>query len=96
MLERQGPNPDHWRFDLKALADDPVGHSFAVLAPNDAGREDLLKRFVADARARRATKVFVTGRLSTFPAPAQILDLTGLSLRLRSSQDVRLDSPEPD
>jgi hypothetical protein len=89
-----GPDPDHWRFDLKAHADDPVGHAFAVRVPNDAGRQDLLERFVADARARKATKVFVTGRLSTFPAPAQALDLIGLYLHLRSSQDIRLDPPD--
>jgi len=92
----QGPDPDHWRFDLKARVDDPMGHSFSVLVPNDAGREDLLEHFVADARARRATKVFVTGRLSTFPAPAQILDRSGLYLQLRSSQDIRLDPPDRD
>lgn len=90
----EGPDPYHWRFDLKAQADDPPGHSFAVLVPNDAGREDLLERLVADARAQRATKVFVTGRLFTFHAPMQILDRTGLWLQLRSSQDIRLDRPD--
>ena len=92
----EGPDPDHWRFDLKAQANDPVGRSFPVLVPNDAGREDLLQRFVADARARRATRVFVRGRLSTFDAPTQIRDLTGLKLQLRSSQDIRLDPPDGD
>jgi hypothetical protein len=88
-----GPDPDHWRFDLKAQADDPVGRSLPVLVPNDAGREDLLERFVADARARRATKIFVTGRLFTYLAPTQILDRTGLYLELRASDDIRLDPP---
>lgn len=92
----EGPDPDHWRFDLKAQADDAVGHSFAVLVPNDAGREDLLVRLVADARAGRPTKVFVKGRLFTFHAPTQILDLTSLYLQLRSSQDIRLDPPDGD
>jgi hypothetical protein len=92
----EGPDPAHWRFDLKAQADDPVGRSFAVLVPNDAGREDLLDRLVADARARRAMKVFVAGRLFTFHAPTQILDRTGLYLQLRSSQDLRLDPPGDD
>ncbi len=91
-----GPDADTWRFDLKAEADDPVGHSFAVLIANDAGREDLLERFVADARARRATKVFVTGRLFTFHAPTQTRDLTGLYLQVRSSQDILLDLPDGD
>ena len=86
-----GPDPDHWRFNLKARANDPVGHSFAVLVPNDPGRDALLKRFVADARARKATKIFVRGRLSTFDAPTQILDRTGVYLRMRSSRDIRLD-----
>ncbi|MBK1731505.1 hypothetical protein [Thiococcus pfennigii] len=88
-----GPDPDHWRFDLKAQADDPVGRSLPVLVPNDAGREDLLERFVADARARRATKIFLTGRLFTYLAPTQILDRTGLYLELRASDDIRLDPP---
>lgn len=34
----EGPDPDYWRFDLKACPDDPVGNAFAVLVPNDAGR----------------------------------------------------------
>jgi hypothetical protein len=92
----QGADPDHWRFDLKSRADHPVGRSFAVFVPNDPGRKDLLERFVADARARRVTKVFVTGRLFTFRAPTQILDRTGLYLQLRSSQDIRLDPPDGD
>lgn len=86
----EGPDPDHWRFDLKAEAEDPVGRSFAVHVRNDAGRDALIERFVADARARRATKVFVTSRLLTFHAPTQILDLTGLYLQVSSSQDIRI------
>ena len=92
----EGPDPGHWRFGLKAQAEDPVGRSFTVLVPNDAGRKHLLDRLVADAQARRATKIFVTGRLFTFPAPTQILDRTGLYLQLRSSQDIRLDAPGRD
>lgn len=92
----EGPDPYHWRFDLKARPDDPVGHSFAVLVPNDAWREALLERLVADARAHRATKVFVTGRLFRFHAPMQVLGRTGLWLELGSSQDIRLDRPDAD
>ena len=92
----QAPDPDHWRFDLKAQADDPVGRSFSVLVPNDAGRKDLLDHLLADAQARRATKILVTGRLFTFHAPTHILDRSGLYLQLRSSQDIRLDPPDCD
>lgn len=92
----QGPDPDHWRFDVKAQAEHPVGHAFPVIVPNDAGRDALLARFAVDARARRATKVYMTGRLSTFHAPAQLLDLIGLDLRLRSSNDIRLDPIDGD
>jgi hypothetical protein len=92
----QGPDPEHWRFDLKAEANDPVGLSFAVLVPNDPGREDILHRLVADARAQRATKIFVAGRLFTFHAPTQIRGRTGLYLQVRSSQDLRLDRPDGD
>ena len=86
-----GPDARSWRFDLKGAAEDAVGQSFPVHVPNDAGRDDLLRRFVADARAKRPTKVFVTGTLVTFRAPTQAVELTGLYLQLRSSQDVRLD-----
>jgi len=90
----EGPSAGIWRFNLKAEADDPVGHSFAVFVPNDAGRQDRLERFVTDARAGRATRVFVMGRLDTFQAPSQYLKLTGLYLQLSSSQDIRFDLPQ--
>ena len=60
--------------------------------PNDAGREDLLRRFVADARAGRPTKVFVQGKLLTFEAPTQVSNLTGLYLELGASRDIRHDN----
>jgi hypothetical protein len=91
-----GPGPDAatWRFDLKANADDATGHSFAVHAPNDPGRDDLLERFVADAQAQQPTKVFVTGKLYTFAAPANIAVRTGLTMAVSSSAAILLDAPE--
>jgi hypothetical protein len=90
----EGPSAGTWRFNLKAGADDGVGHSFPVLVPNDAGREALLRRFVADARTQRPTKVFVRGRMFAFEAPTQVSDLTGLYLKIESSQDIRLTPME--
>lgn len=90
----QGPDADTWRFNLKTEADDAVGHSFPVHVPNAAGRENLLRRFVADARSRKPTKVFVRGRLLTFEAPNQARVLTGLYLELESSRDIRYEPPE--
>jgi hypothetical protein len=58
-----------WRFNLKAKPDDQTGHSFAVLVPNDGGRDDLLKLFLADAQAGRPTKIFVKGRLFAYNSP---------------------------
>jgi len=85
----EGPDPDRWRFNLKAEAADPVGRSFAVHVPNDAGRDDLLRRFAANTEAGRPTKVYVRGRLHTFEAPTQLRHLTGVYLELASSRDVR-------
>ncbi len=85
-----GPDDDTWRFNLKAEADDEVGHSFAVYVPNDAGRDDLLRIFVADARAQAATRVFVTGRLYTYDAPSNVNTRTGLYLKATSADDVLL------
>ena len=89
----EGPDADAWRFDLKAEAGDAVGRSFAVHVPNDAERDHLLRALLADARARRPTRVFLKGRLFTFQAPTQISDLTGLYLEVASSRDVRLAAP---
>jgi len=86
----QGPDAGTRRFNLKAGANDAVGHSFPAHVPNDAGREDLLRRFRADARAGGPPKVFVNGRPFTFDAPTQARDLTGLYLELESSRDIRL------
>jgi hypothetical protein len=84
-----GPSAGTWRFNLKAEASDPVGRSFPVLVPDDAGRDALLRRFAADAGAGRPTKVCVRGRLLTYPAPTQVSPMIGLYLELTSSRDVR-------
>jgi hypothetical protein len=89
-----GPNATTWRFNLKANADDEVGHSFAVNVPNDEGRDDLLKVFLADASVGKPTKVFLKGKLHTFDAPTNAAPLTGLSLDLQSSRDILFELPE--
>ena len=88
-----GPNATTWRFNLKAKADDEVGHSFAVNVPNDPGRDDLLKAFLADASAGKPTRVFLKGKLFTFDAPTNAALLTGLSLDLQSSRDILFELP---
>ena len=83
-----GPDDDTWRFNLKAEADDEAGHSFPVHVPNDAGRDALLRAFLADARTQQPTRVFVTGRLFTFDAPGNVTTRTGLFLEAASSADI--------
>ena len=90
----EGLSPTTWRVDLKAKADDEAGHSFSVHVPNDPGRDDLLKAFVADARAGKPTRVFVKGRIFTFDAPTNVTPLTGLYMELQSSDNIRLQLPE--
>jgi hypothetical protein len=90
----EGPNATTWRFNLKARADDEVGHSFAVNVPNEPGRDDLLKAFLADASAGKPTKVFLKGKLFTFDAPTNAAPLTGLSMDLQSSRDILFELPE--
>ena len=85
-----GPDDDTWRFNLKAEADDEAGHSFPVHVPNDAGRDDLLRTFLADARTQQPTRVFVTGRLFTFDAPGNVTTRTGLYMEAASAHDVLL------
>ena len=89
-----GPSATTWRFNLKAKADDEVGHSFAVNVPNDPGRDDLLKAFLADASAGKPTRVFLKGKLFTFDAPTNAATLTGLSMDLQSSRDILFELPE--
>lgn len=91
-----GPGPDDatWRFDLKANAADATGQSFAVHVPNDPGRDDLLSRFVADARAQTPTRVFVTGKLFTFDAPMNVAARTGITMAVTTSAAILLDPPK--
>ncbi len=88
-----GPNATTWRFNLKAEAGDEAGNSFSVLIPNDPGRDELLKAFVADANAQKPTKVFVKGKPHTFDAPTNTGALTGLTMELQSSNDILLEPP---
>ena len=90
----EGPSATTWRFNLKAREDDEAGQSFAVHVPNDEGRDDLLRAFVADARAQEPTRVFVKGRIFTFDAPANAVSRTGLYMELQSSHDILLEAPE--
>lgn len=87
----EGPAPDTWRFNLKAAAEDAVGDSFAVFVANDPGRRHLLERFVVDARGAKPTRVFVSGKLLQFEAPAQFTTLTGFYLEVASSDGIKLD-----
>jgi hypothetical protein len=88
------PRSQTWRFNLKANPDDETGHSFPVHVPNDQGRDDILRAFVADARAGLPTRVFLTGRISTFPAPTNTGSLTGLYMELDSSRDISIERPD--
>ena len=85
----EGPNPAAWRFDLKAGEDDAAGQSFAVHVPNDDRRDEVLRVLVANARAGRSTKVFLSGRLFSFAAPTNVRTLTGLYMELQSAADIR-------
>jgi uncharacterized protein len=89
-----GPDSGTWRFNLKAKEDDPAGRSFAVFVAADPGRDELLKVFLADARAGRSTKVYLEGSLLTFDAPTNGRLLHGLRMELQSSRDIRLTLPE--
>jgi hypothetical protein len=79
-----------WRFNFKAKMDDDAGQSFPVYVPNDMLRDDVLRIFLKDAAQNRPTKVYLTGTITTFEAPANFKAFRGLSLQLRSSQDIHL------
>ena len=89
-----GPDAATWRFDLKVRENDEAGHSFAVHVPDDDGRDELLRAFLADARAQRPTRVFVKGRLFTFDAPTNVATHSGLYMQLQSSQNILLRPPK--
>lgn len=83
-----GPSVTAWRFNLQAREDDEAGRSLAVHVPNDPGRDELLRAFLADARAGKPTKVFVKGKIFTFAAPANLRRYTGLYMEVQSSRDI--------
>ena len=89
-----GPDANTWRFDVKANPSDEVGHSFAVYVPNDAGRDELLARFAADARAQKQTRVSVAGTMYAFDAPTLGGARTGVYMQTQSSADIKLDQAQ--
>ena len=89
----EGPSTTTWRFNLKAKENDETGRSFPVHVPNDQGRDEILKAFLADARAQKPTKVYVKGKLFTFDAPTNAEALTGLVMELKSSDDILFELP---
>lgn len=87
-----GPRATVWQFNLKASEEDATGHSFPVMVPNDSGRDSVLRMMLADAKARRPTRVLVKGRIYTYQAPANLARRVGLYMELQSSQAIRLNS----
>ena len=85
--------PGKWRFDLKAKPSDDVGQSFSILIPVDDRHDELVALFEATDFADKPTRVFVTGKLSTFDAPMNFVRKTGLSMDVNSSKDVLLKVP---
>ena len=61
----------------------------------DPDRDRLPSAIVADARARRTTKVYVTGTLRRFDAPTNAMKQTGIYLEVNASSGVVLEgSPQ--
>ena len=85
--------PGKWRFDLKAKPSDDVGQSFSIHIPVDNRHDELVALFEATDFADKPTRVFVTGKLSTFDAPMNFVRKTGLSMDVNSSKDVLLKAP---
>ena len=85
--------PGKWRFDLKAKPSDEVGQSFSILIPVDDRHDELVALFEATDFADKPTRVFVTGKLSTFDAPMNFVRKTGLSMDVNSSKDILLKVP---
>ncbi len=85
--------PGKWRFKLKAKPSDDVGQSFSIHIPVDDRHEELVALLEATDFANKPTRVFVTGKLSTFDAPMNFVRKTGLSINVNSSKDILLKVP---
>jgi hypothetical protein len=86
-------DPSTWRFGLKAHREDDAGHSFAVIVRSDKGRDALLRTIVANARAGRPTRAYVTGTVHTFAAPTNAITRTGLYVVAAGSLAISLEPP---
>lgn len=85
--------PGKWRFKLKAKPSDDVGQSFSIHIPVDDRHDELVALFEATDFADKPTRVFVTGKLSTFDAPMNFVRKTGLIMDVISSKDIFLKAP---
>lgn len=85
--------PGKWRFKLKAKPSDDVGQSFSIHIPVDDRHDELVALFEATDFADKPTRVFVTGKLSTFDAPMNFVRKTGLIMDVNSSKDIFLKAP---
>ncbi len=85
--------PGKWRFKLKAKPSDDVGQSFSIHIPVDDRHDELVALFEATDFPDKPTRVFVTGKLSTFDAPMNFVRKTGLIMDVNSSIDIFLKAP---
>ena len=86
-------SPEKWRFKLKAKPWEDAGQSFSIHVPVDDGHDELVTLFVANHLINKPTRVFVTGRISTFDAPMNFVRKTGLYMEVNSSKDILLEVP---
>jgi hypothetical protein len=86
-------SPEKWRFKLKAKPWEDAGQSFSIHVPVDDGHDELVTLFVANHLINKPTRVFVTGRVSTFDAPMNLIRKTGLYMEVNSSKDILLEVP---
>ena len=71
-----------------------MGQSFSIHIPVDDRHDELVALFEATDFADKPTRVFVTGKLSTFDAPMNFVRKTGLSMDVNpSSKDILLKEP---
>jgi hypothetical protein len=93
-VEWRGTRPGDLAFQSQGLSGRSPGNSFAVHVPVDGKRDGILGLFVANAGAKKPTRVFLKGKVFKFDAPTNFTRQTGLYVELASSDDILFTPPQ--
>ena len=92
-LDGRGVYTNVWRFNMKSAPDDAAGKSFGIRVKKDEARSTIQQRIRDNMLAGKPTKVYISGKVSTYDLSTNFRRLTGFHIDVSSSTGISFQEP---